>query len=55
MLVPVINVEDWPEDVEAMIYKFLSRENPKHCWHDIQDEVEGGMNFKPEVSGLADL
>lgn len=47
-------MEGWSEATEAMIQKILKK-NPKHCWHDIQDEVEGGMNFKPEVSGLADL
>lgn len=38
-----------------MIQNILSRENPKHCWYDMQDVVKGRVHFKPEVSGLEDL
>lgn len=37
------------------MHKILSSENPKHCWYNTQGEVEGGVNFKPEVSGWEDL
>ena len=38
-----------------MIQNILNRENPKHCWYAMQDEIKGRVHNKPEVSGLKNL